>query len=1658
MKKRVLSTLLCLCMVLSLLPNTALAAPEPRAGMSVNPNDDIQAGDTVLFGHYPDDSGASVPIEWRVLDPKSYRLYTSNGPSYYLSGSGAGYAMLLITEHLIAPGEMAEGSGTPTKDPLAFSDAGTTWDDNNAWKVSSVKQWCQTFYEDAFNEYEKAQIMQTTQFDGRMGGVKSYDGSKFSTVTPGPDARYGKPVVSKEYVFFPSLNEIDRFIGKVAYADKYVDEPEKKAATYQLADGTEAPSAWWTRSAVYSYPDNNLVVRIRADGKQEAVLGSKQIGGARPMINATKQNIFMLSSSENGKPVAAPGTVTAVPEYDSSAWEMTIYDDAHTLRSVSFSEQLVGGAEVAFTYGGASLGHRLSVAITDGKGGPVLYFGTLVEETQTANGKATLTLPADFDPSKMALYFFTETRNSADEYDLASKPVIIEPNTTPAAPDARTVLLTDPSQLEKDDVIYFGSYIDDDDDSYDRLAWRVLNPNAGNATGSGDQLTMDGSPVENTDAMFLVADRMLVPGHVGSLSGYTRDPIRFNTSSNAWQGSNAQTWCKNMYDVAFTEAEKDMIPSVSKSDPEMKNVVRLSSQKFDVTAAPDILQEDFVFLPSLWEIHEYIGKVGHGDSGAFNNPTLKRTAYERSDGSYRYSSWWTRSPTGSSQVVWIDSQGFQDTVSANSAYGGVRPALNLMREDIVLVSAAVNGKVCGAPGTVTAVPLPQEYEIKEFKEGPPNDRPLGYNIIKAGDDWKLTLRDDAHTLTNVTFAEELAPGETVAFHYTGASLGHTLSVIITNGVGGSGLYYGTLVENTPAADGTAYLTLPDDFDPSTMALYFLTETRNGDMENDFGSTPVVIPPNSDPTPVDYVAERITPSGETTSYETLTEALGAAQAGDTVRLLKNADLTRSVPQDVVLVVPSGKTLSVPAATANDVLASKGTLRIDAGGNLSMPNTVGALETFVGATDDARIHLSAGSLYFAFADRTLTLPAGAVASVPAGKTAYLLLGAEKLALNAVIEKDAKLTVAGTLKAISGKDQEGSHITVAGTLDAASGTLSLAKYAVLTVEETGALAITPATMSTLTGTVNLHAGSTATVDGAVWVGGTEDAALQLTAGTLTANFQQVADDGTVDLAFTAAKATIPTGKRWTLKTGPFFLRTTLDADSQLTVAGEFQVANGTSLTLNGKLDIPAGGTMTISSEGTVSGSGSIDTYGALLIRQGAASAGTLGVNVSCSGIVVYDGTAPDAVTGTITLRPSGKVYGMSNIESKLVHAVATEDKIYDGKTYTHAWIYDDPTVFTITFDANGGTVSPTSVDTQTGGVLATLPTPTRSGYNFDGWFTDPTGGTKITNGHTFTQNTTLYAHWTEKSSGGGGGGGGSSSGYTITASVTGSGTITPSGRVKVDSGEDMTFTITPGRGYRISDVLVDGKSVGAVDDYTFQKVTASHTIQAVFSKAVADPDTTGVARWLNTDDHVAYLQGYPGGTVGPDRNMARAEIAQVFYALLLDKDVPITVTFTDVPEDAWYAPAVNTLASMGILNGVGGGRFDPYRPITRAEFAAIVARFANPAPDGTVSFPDVKADDWFYDAVHTAVAYGWINGCPDGTFQPMAFITRGEVTKIVNSMLDRLADQAFADEHANELVTFSDLSVSHWAYEQILEAANAHQYTRDETGIEDWTALGI
>ena len=343
--------------------------------------------------------------------------------------------------------------------------------------------------------------------------------------------------------------------------------------------------------------------------------------------------------------------------------------------------------------------------------------------------------------------------------------------------------------------------------------------------------------------------------------------------------------------------------------------------------------------------------------------------------------------------------------------------------------------------------------------------------------------------------------------------------------------------------------------------------------------------------------------------------------------------------------------------------------------------------------------------------------------------------------------------------------------------------------------------------------------------------------------------------------------------------------------------------------------------------------------------------------------------------------------------------------------------------------------------------------SGYSFTGWLgTD--GITRTSNevlDLTVTGDMTFTAQYAKDSGSGGSTG---TARYTIEASAGHGGGISPDGRVRVSRGSDKTFRITPDAGYEIADVLVDGESVGAVSCYTFETVRKAHTIEALFApeKQLADPDDTGVSGWLNTEDHLAYLNGYGGGLFGPDDHMTRAQAAQMFYNLLLDQEVSAAVRFTDVPADAWYARAVETLASLGMVEGVGGGKFAPERTITRAEFTVMAMRFARLPEGGENPFSDVTSSDWFYDQVVGAVQYGWITGYTDGTFRPEATITRAEVTAITNRLLDRAADEDYVDDHAGELRQFPDVSASYWAYHDIVEATNAHSY-RVYDGEEHW-----
>ena len=146
------------------------------------------------------------------------------------------------------------------------------------------------------------------------------------------------------------------------------------------------------------------------------------------------------------------------------------------------------------------------------------------------------------------------------------------------------------------------------------------------------------------------------------------------------------------------------------------------------------------------------------------------------------------------------------------------------------------------------------------------------------------------------------------------------------------------------------------------------------------------------------------------------------------------------------------------------------------------------------------------------------------------------------------------------------------------------------------------------------------------------------------------------------------------------------------------------------------------------------------------------------------------------------------------------------------------------------------------------------------------------------------------------------------------------------------------------------------------------------------------------------------------------------------------------------------METLASLGMVEGVGGGKFAPERTITRAEFTVMAMHFARLPEGGENPFSDVTSSDWFYDQVVGAVQYGWITGYTDGTFRPEATITRAEVTAITNRLLDWAADEDYVDDHAGELRQFPDVSTSYWAYHDIVEATNAHSY-RVYDGEEHW-----
>ena len=212
------------------------------------------------------------------------------------------------------------------------------------------------------------------------------------------------------------------------------------------------------------------------------------------------------------------------------------------------------------------------------------------------------------------------------------------------------------------------------------------------------------------------------------------------------------------------------------------------------------------------------------------------------------------------------------------------------------------------------------------------------------------------------------------------------------------------------------------------------------------------------------------------------------------------------------------------------------------------------------------------------------------------------------------------------------------------------------------------------------------------------------------------------------------------------------------------------------------------------------------------------------------------------------------------------------------------------------------------------------------------------------------------------------------------------------------------------------------------------------------------------LNKTDHFAYVIGYPDGTVHPNGQITRAEVATIFFRLLRDEvrdgAFATSNTYSDVAYGKWYNNPISTMSALGIITGYPDGTFKPNKPITRAEFAAIAARFDETQSGKSATFSDVIGH-WAAKEIGIAYANEWIKGYPDGTFKPDQNITRAEAMTMINRVLERKPESP-ADLLTNMNKWTDNMDTSKWYYLDVQEATNSHGYTRKTFNYELWRQM--
>ena len=410
-----------------------------------------------------------------------------------------------------------------------------------------------------------------------------------------------------------------------------------------------------------------------------------------------------------------------------------------------------------------------------------------------------------------------------------------------------------------------------------------------------------------------------------------------------------------------------------------------------------------------------------------------------------------------------------------------------------------------------------------------------------------------------------------------------------------------------------------------------------------------------------------------------------------------------------------------------------------------------------------------------------------------------------------------------------------------------------------------------------------------------------------------------------------------------------------------------------------------------------------------------------------------------------------------------------------------------YTVTYDANGGSGTMTDKNSPYAyGAAATVLTNgfTRSGYTFTGWNTSANGsGDSYKAGEqiTMNNNVVLYAQWTRNSSHGGDDDDkyffaiqkvDAQDGHALNGAKFELYQLDKNDRIV---NRRVVETTRQSSKSGIALFSVDNKKsydgiwyyaeVSAPEGYVLDRTEyeINHKdFSDSLSTAVKYADTVRNYRGttpdlLNDSDHFAYVIGYMDGNVRPYGLISRAETTTIFFRLLKDSvrdgNLLTSNTYTDVADDYWANTAISTMTGLGIVQGRSTTTFDPKAPITRAQFAAICARFDTGKSNGEQTFSDISGH-WAEKYIQRAAELGWIKGFEDGTFRPDTYITRAQAMTMINRVLNRIPEDE--SDLLPGMNVWPDCNPGDWFYLAVQEATNSHDFEHKAGNYETWTKL--